>query len=370
MEHEICTFESLDQLDPLSLKRVTQRVVGTLGVSRLWLGRCLMALDRNDKAFVLGYSGAIHFAIIHGVEHRVAVEARRVARCLESLPLLRAEAEAGTIVWASLREIVSKAVPETEAAWIDLATRLTTSKIARLVSQTRKGEMPGVGEKDVQEPRATQVWAKFEGVELLILEESMRDLSEEEGRSVTFAEYVIATSVSRLARRLHPDEKAVAKVYDKAEKDLQAEAAPWAAVAVNEAPAPEDPEVSLARPARVPHWSNTRLEFNAESRNLTSGQRTEILRRDGYRCSTPDCPHNLWLQVHHIVFYCRGGATVPDNLALCCSRCHRNIHDGYLRVKGRAPTGLNWTTTTGSFGAANPARGFGHLVGEVSDEDG
>lgn len=67
-------------------------------------------------------------------------------------------------------------------------------------------------------------------------------------------------------------------------------------------------------------------------------------------------PHNLWLQVHHIVFYCRGGATVPENLALCCSRCHRNIHEGYLRVKGRAPTGLEWAISEGSFGKMNPAR--------------
>ncbi|CAN0456836.1 unnamed protein product, partial [Phaeothamnion confervicola] len=74
---------------------------------------------------------------------REAVEARRVALRLEELPVLREQAENGTIPWASLREIVSKATVETEARWAELAARLTTGRIARLVSVTRKGEMPG-----------------------------------------------------------------------------------------------------------------------------------------------------------------------------------------------------------------------------------
>ena len=82
------------------------------------------------KQLIWGYSGPIHCAILLGVEHREAVEARRVARRLEELPVLREQAENGTIPWASLREIVSKATEETESRWAELAARLTTGKIA------------------------------------------------------------------------------------------------------------------------------------------------------------------------------------------------------------------------------------------------
>ena len=55
----------------------------------------------------------------------------------------------------------------------------------------------------------------------------------------------------------------------------------------------------------------------------------------------------LWLQVHHLVFYREGGATVPEGLVVVCSACHRNIHRGSLRVCGRAPDGLTWTDRQG-----------------------
>lgn len=93
------------------------------------------------------------------------------------------------------------------------------------------------------------------------------------------------------------------------------------------------------------------LTFEGQSRGVTPAQRTEILRRDGYCCSTPGCPHHLWLHIHHVVFYCRGGA----NLAACCSRCHSNIHDGNLVVTGPAPRGLNWSTAEGKLESIRPA---------------
>ncbi|MGE0491358.1 MAG: HNH endonuclease [Vulcanimicrobiota bacterium] len=85
-----------------------------------------------------------------------------------------------------------------------------------------------------------------------------------------------------------------------------------------------------------------RLRFNPSTRQATPAQRRAVLRRDGYRCSCPGCPNRLWLDVHHVVFYCRGGPTVPENLIVVCSRCHKNIHNGILRVSGVAPHGLVW----------------------------
>ena len=132
----------LESLNPGDLFELTQRVIRTLGVSRLLLGRCLLTIDATDVAGEVGCSGSIHFAGLHGIDHREAREARRVSRCLEDLPQLRKAAEEGAIDWASLREIVRKATVETEERWLQLAQNLNYRKIARIVSRTRDGEMP------------------------------------------------------------------------------------------------------------------------------------------------------------------------------------------------------------------------------------
>ena len=106
-------------------------------------------------------------------------------------------------------------------------------------------------------------------------------------------------------------------------------------------------ELSLVQRAATPHWMNPRLRFNPQARGLTSAQRQEVMRRDAYRCSTPGCPNHLWLDVHHIVFYCQGGATVPANLLLVCSRCHKHLHEVRLAVAGTAPGALAWTSLLG-----------------------
>lgn len=366
MNSENFTFQHLQLLAAEDLKQLTKRVVGAVNISRLWLGRCIMALDYEYTACSLGYSGGIHVAVSLGVDRREALEARRVARELEGLPVLRAEAEKGTVSWASLREIVRKASPDTEERWLELAGELNSARIEQLVARTGRGEMPGVGGPDREEPVITELRAQFDDTEMAIIESAMRSLSEEAARPLGFKEALLTYSIHRISGSENPSEATIRRIYAEAERDDAAQEAPWAAVSVEEEPAPDDCEVALARPARVPHWENPRVQFNEKARGLTPAQRTEVLRRDRYRCSTPNCPNHLWLQVHHIVFYCAGGATVPANLAVCCGRCHSNIHDGFLQVVGQAPEGLSWSTCDGSsLEVLKPASGFELLPGFV-----
>ena len=101
-------------------------------------------------------------------------------------------------------------------------------------------------------------------------------------------------------------------------------------------------------------WRNPRLRFQPANRLATPAQRREILRRDGFRCSTPGCPNHLWLDVHHIVFYCEAGKTIPENLTVVCAKCHRNIHEGKLVVHG-SPGRLVFTDRHGVSLAENAA---------------
>ena len=94
-------------------------------------------------------------------------------------------------------------------------------------------------------------------------------------------------------------------------------------------------------------WQNPRLLFNPRARKATVAQRREILRRDGYCCRTPGCPHRMWLQLHHTVFFSRSGKTVRANLVPLCFRCHRNVHEGLLKITGNADGTLTFTDAYG-----------------------
>ena len=80
-------------------------------------------------------------------------------------------------------------------------------------------------------------------------------------------------------------------------------------------------------------WASTRVRFNIDARYATKAQKNEILRREGWGCSTPGCCNRIWLHIHHLERFADGGKTSPRNLLGLCSACHRNVHDGLLKIE-------------------------------------
>jgi len=49
------------------------------------------------------------------------------------------------------------------------------------------------------------------------------------------------------------------------------------------------------------------------------------------------------VHTHHIIPRSGGGTDEPENLVALCAFHHLvGIHEGYIRVRGRAPDGLTW----------------------------
>lgn len=447
------TLNLVCQLAPKPLDQLARTIIRKLACQRLVLGRCLVALDRNLMARRLGFSGAVHYATHHGVHERAARDARRVAAAVEDLPLLREAAEAGTVAWASLREIVRKATVETEARWLDLARSYGPKVIERLVGQTQVGEEPGGPETLDGEPPAVHLHFIVDAETSELYQRVVRDMSLEAGRPLGGVEVLAGLCLDRLgssarerdrirneARKdaaarherearvgrparvtdapefsrdmveteMEPDRAGArpARATDAPEFSEEAEqaedkakaarseravldsvnggggrgtqgtaagrsdrgegpvawgesagdarldddpapATPFAALAARVEACPSDVGVKLLRTDK-PDWANPRLRFSPAARQATPAQRTEMMRRDGYCCSVPGCPNRLWLDLHHVVFYCLGGVTLPHNLVVVCTACHGNLHRGWLRVTGTAPDGLLWTDRWGN----------------------
>jgi len=80
-------------------------------------------------------------------------------------------------------------------------------------------------------------------------------------------------------------------------------------------------------------WASTRVRFTINARSTTKAQSREILRRDCWCCSTPGCCNRIWLHIHHLESFAKGGKTEPRNLIGLCSACHKNTHDGLLKIE-------------------------------------
>lgn len=92
------------------------------------------------------------------------------------------------------------------------------------------------------------------------------------------------------------------------------------------------------------------VAFGSASRVIPPSMRALVVRRDRH-CRFAGC-HSRIDEVHHIVFYSRGGLTRSDNLLGLCWYHHHLVHEGgwqihgdaNVEVKGIGPTGRCWVT--------------------------
>ncbi|MCE2461408.1 MAG: HNH endonuclease, partial [Pseudomonadales bacterium] len=54
--------------------------------------------------------------------------------------------------------------------------------------------------------------------------------------------------------------------------------------------------------------------------------------RDRSRCRFPGCPHQRYVEAHHVRHWIDGGETCLENLVLLCSAHHRLLHHGAFHI--------------------------------------
>jgi hypothetical protein len=405
---------------------------GTKTSNNLLLGRCLLAVDQTRLYERFGMSGAVHFATSAlGLSDKEATTVRRVARQLQTLPLLTRAAEHGTISWSKLREVASVASVETEQLWLELCGKMGWRPIQKLVGLTPKGGIPGSCPDDSAGPHGDEYRCRFSSEVVSVIERVLRQRSRIQGRPLSFAKAVEQLFTEALVEK--PYDETEEKMREDARRELWAEQlareplvrqAREVAEELGLLESPDllkrhdpgfpecdfpefdfssrtgreveelfrleqdvedssrlgrDPEElsgagpDLKDPSRTgrevaeiaasantctggppggatSHGSCTgrsstenyekalldllfsHLRFNPKQRHLTPAQRQALLRRDRYCCRTPGCPHQLWLHIHHVKWYCVGGKTLPENTITLCTRCHRNVHEGKLHI--------------------------------------
>ena len=79
--------------------------------------------------------------------------------------------------------------------------------------------------------------------------------------------------------------------------------------------------------------SGVPIDVGRARRPFTGAARTAVLLRDG-GCAFPGCDRPpRWCDVHHIIFWTRGGPTDRDNGVALCGHHHRIIHSEAWNVR-------------------------------------
>jgi hypothetical protein len=82
--------------------------------------------------------------------------------------------------------------------------------------------------------------------------------------------------------------------------------------------------------------------WKAHVRRIRMTRRQRILARGRHRCQVPGCSRPA-VHSHHIEFLSQGGSDDDENqIGLCAAHHLRGIHDGLMRVTGKAPDELVW----------------------------
>jgi hypothetical protein len=260
-----------------------------------------------------------------GYSPHAAMERLRVARSLESLPLLEAALDAGDLNFSAIRELTRVATPSTEADWRDRALGQNARQVEELVA----GHAPGDHPDDPVDPDLRRRTVRFElSPEVFArLRQVQTALADEHGGRLDDDALVTAFCDATLHRGGEPSGRAkfqvLLSVCKRCEQGWQAGGGKTVAV-----------DAAAVERARC----DAQYIGESEDAPLRATQDIPprvvrfVWRRDGGVCQTPGCRSSRGLEIHHVVRRADGGTHDPSNLRLQCSGCHMAIHRGALDI--------------------------------------
>ena len=274
------------------------------------------ALDYMER--VLGYAP------------HAALERLRVARSLESLPLLEAALDAGELCFSAVRELSRVATSATEAAWRDRGLGKNLRQIEELVAGHARGDSPD----DPKDPSllpwtrklrmSPDVAARFRQTEMVLADEHGGRL-DDDALATAFCEALL----SRVTADGEPTGRAKFQILmtlcERCNQGHQ-----------------EGSGVQIAVDAAAVERALCDAQHIGSTSDSTPVRATQdippsvvrfVWRRDGGRCQTPGCRSARGLEIHHIISRAEGGTHEPTNLHLRCSACHMATHRGTLVVE-------------------------------------
>ncbi|OGV69393.1 MAG: hypothetical protein A3K18_26070 [Lentisphaerae bacterium RIFOXYA12_64_32] len=107
------------------------------------LALLLAEMEDTRRYLELGYASVYDYARARlDLEPRKTRGLVRIGRALPELPCIDKAMASGALCWTKARELLSVVTPETEAAWVEEASRLTSRALELKVAAHAMGERP------------------------------------------------------------------------------------------------------------------------------------------------------------------------------------------------------------------------------------
>jgi hypothetical protein len=361
------------QLEPTDSHALSDRLLRAARGHRQALHTLALLLvelvdGRHDRA--LGYASLGEYAAkVLDLPPRQVKDLLRIGRALPRLPKVAAAMQAGALDWTKVRELVRVATPETEAEWVTRAGERTSRVLEQEVARSLRGSLPPETGEPQRTPARGGVLFQMEAVDRAVVFDGIAVFRARTGVSTAevedgailaaMARFVIAHAEATMT----PVEVSTATPGASTESTDERSPEPEGPTPVMAAGAPTGERYQIVLDqcpgcaattsggAEVSDTIATEAACDAEivdmrpgpeqghaTRAVPPATRRKALHRAGGCCEVPGCGNHLWLDVHHIWEWARGGRHGMWNLVVLCSTHHRAAHAGCLAIE-RLSTG-------------------------------
>lgn len=304
---------------------------------------------------MLGYSNMPQYAAAELKFSKTrAGDFMRLARKLDELPAVKKSLADGDLGYTKVVEIIKVATPVTEDHWVAEAAKTGRRELAKKVKRVKAKARLRHAEKSqsslLKESPTERKLAAETPVRM-----TLEMTPEQFARFEALMEKVrkigaVPAGVSRVETLLAGlDELAAVTSNDVTQSDKGDSIKPTrrrvfsAPFQIHVHRCPEcgiskvqtsrgELDLSEADAKRAECDARIKQPDKSNTATIAPGRRSEVLRRDRYRCRAPGCGNSRFLEVHHIQPRSQGGKNTLDNLITFCSGCHRLHHEGRLKT--------------------------------------
>jgi hypothetical protein len=291
---------------------------------------------------------AHYLELVCGITRIAARERIRVAFALEHMPAIAKAFEAGELSYSKVRAVARVATAESDAEWLAAARTHTAEELETMVARSTPDDE---GRRRLYTRAVnrlvTRMVIELPADEMELLSRALDRIQKEAGGKLALSEALVFLAADSLAGE--PQSVSTADrftVVIHAGEDGTA----WAETAAGPAPLKPavverllcDATIRLAREEEDGTFSLSRRQ-----RTIPIVTRRAIEIRDGRRCRVAGCKHKLWIDIHHLEEYAKGGRHHLKNLMLLCRYHHRMYHEKRLRIERDGKGGLRFITANG-----------------------
>ena len=288
--------------------------------AEIWreLGKCSL-LEYLEE--VLGYGP------------RAAQDRVRVALALDELPELADALASGELSYSAVRELTRVATPITQTEWRDEARGKNLRQIEQAVAGRKKGDGP----RDPVDPDLRPRVLRFEvrPATLALLRQARHALADERGMHLDDDALIAALCNAVLGGDGNIDDDSGRAKHQVMTLLCESCRQGWSDAGGRRiAIEPADVE----RAECDAQWIGS-IDAPAAraTQDVSPSMHRFVRRRDGGRCSVPECRAARHLEIHHVIPRSAGGDHTAENLTLLCDGHHTALHDGKLTITGKAP---------------------------------